>query len=540
MSRQAHSIKSVAVLLKKTIVLPVKACIPPPDIESREFISMRNFPVKSLFSLCLAATLLSACNKNGGSNGSGGGSGNEKEFVVGIAAPFTGDSSQFGIQIRMGVDLFAEQLNEKGGLEGRKLVFNYQDDAGKAEQAQTVATTLASDESVLAVIGHFNSSCSLAGKGIYESAGLVEFSPASTNVEVTKGTDYTYRNIFTDAFQGRSLATYAANVLQKKNAAILYDNDDYGTGLKESFKQEAGKLGLKIVSELAYNQNAPDFRSQLSTIQGVQPAPDILLIAGLYTQAANIARQARDLGMQVQFIGGDGVFSQQYITLGGDAAEGTFVSCPFLFDLGGPKAREFADAFRKKYNAEPDAWAALSYDAISMICEGLKQNGFERESVLEYLKTIKSPETAYNGVVGDTYFDEEGDCKRPVQMAQVKGGKFVAAEMQLNSEGKPVPASALAGDAATAGQSATATAPADGATTGAATAVPPAPATSPAPTAVPTPSPTPAATPASTPEATPVATPAATPVETPAATATPATPATPAVADEVTSPTGAQ
>lgn len=397
-----------------------------------------------LFTMIAAASFMAGCNKAGTDGaGSGSGGGNDAEFVIGIAAPFTGDSSQFGTQIRMGADLFAEQLNEKGGLKGRKLVFTYGDDAGKVDQAQTVATTLASDESVLAVVGHFNSSCSLAGKGIYASGGVVQFSPASTNVEVTRDTDYTYRNIFTDEFQGQSLATYAHNVLQKRNAAILFENDDYGTGLKDSFKAKAASLGLNVATELAYDRNAPDFRSQLTTIQGMQPPPDVLLIAGLYTQAANIARQARDLGLQMQFIGGDGVFSDQYITLGAGAVEGSIISCPFLFDLGGKEAQNFAEAFRKKYNQEPDAWAALTYDAMGMICAGLEKNGFERASVLEYLKTINSPESAYKGVVGATYFDEEGDCKRPVQMAQVKGGKFVAADMQLSPEGQPVPASAL-------------------------------------------------------------------------------------------------
>lgn len=384
----------------------------------------------------LAASVLAGCNKDAGTGG-GSASGNSSEkFVLGIAAPFTGDSGEFGTQIKMGVELFQDEINAAGGVNNRKLELIFEDDGGKAEQAQSVATSLAGNPDVLAVVGHFNSSCSLAGKPIYSSADLVLFSPASTNVTVTRDSDYVFRNIFTDEFQGQSLAEYAGTILGKKNVAILYDNDDYGTGLKDSFKGKASQVGLNVVTELAFNKDAPDFRSQLTTLQGAQPTPDIILIAGLYTQAANIARQARDMGIQTQLIGGDGVFSQQFITLGKDAAEGSIVSCPFLFDLGGDKAKKFGEAFRKKFNREPDAWAALSYDAASMICEGLKKNGFERKAVAEYLKSVNSPETAYEGVVGNTFFDEEGDCKRPVQMATVKGGKFVAAEKQLD----PAPA----------------------------------------------------------------------------------------------------
>lgn len=401
---------------------------------------MRLFSFRKLFIASVSAGVLAGCGGNNGGSSGGGQAGGGDEFVLGVAAPFTGDSSEFGAQIRMAVDLYMEQLNADGGLNGRMLRLEYGDDAGNATQAQTIATGLASDEAVLGVIGHFNSSCSLAGKGLYSSAGMVMFSPASTNVDVTKDTDYVYRNIFTDDFQGQSLATYAATVLGKQNAAILYDNDDYGIGLKESFKKKATELGLNVGTELAYNTNAPDFRSQLTTIQGMQPAPDIILVAGLYTQAANIARQARDMGIQTQLIGGDGVFSTKFVELAGSAAEGAFVSCPFLFDLGGEKASEFAEAFREKYSIEPDAWAALSYDAISIMCEGLKQNGFTREAILEYLQSLDSVENAYEGVVGKTFFDENGDTKRPVQMATVRDGKFVAAEKQLQADGGAAPA----------------------------------------------------------------------------------------------------
>src|SRR5690606_37319352 len=128
----------------------------------------------------------------GGSSSAGSGD----TVTIGIAAPLTGNSSEFGKQIQMGVEMLAEELNKDGGIDGKQIKLSLQDDAGKADQAQSVASTLAGDESVVAVIGHFNSSCSLAGKPIYTEGGLVMFSPASTNVEVTKNSEYVYRNIF--------------------------------------------------------------------------------------------------------------------------------------------------------------------------------------------------------------------------------------------------------------------------------------------------------------------------------------------------------
>ena len=358
-------------------------------------------------------------------------------FTLGLAGPFTGSSAELGIPGKMAVELFVSKLNAAGGINGRQLKINVQDDAGKASEAQTVASSLASDESVLAVIGHYNSSCSLNGKPIYTQAKMVMFSPASTNVEVTTNSEYVYRDIYTDKFQGESLAQYCT-VVGLKNVAILFDNDDYGVGLKQSFKSRGHELGVHVAVEEAYNREQPDYRSQLTAIQGLQPPPDAILVAGLYNEAANIARQSRELGIKAQFLGGDGVFSQQFITLAGAAAEGTLVSTPFLFDLGTDKATKFAEAYRAKYHREPDAWSALSYDAISIVCEGIRKNGFTRDAVLQYLKSVNSPDTAFDGLAGKTFFDAHGDCKKPVQIAQVRGGKFVAAEKQLGVDGKVV------------------------------------------------------------------------------------------------------
>lgn len=391
----------------------------------------------SALAALVLAVLAAGCDQRGGDRQSGGGetTGTAARTTqgdavwVGVAGPFTGDSSEFGVQIQMGVQLAADEINAKGGLNDRPIRLQERDDAGKPAEAQNVATMLATNPKIMAVIGHFNSSCSLAGKPAYTQGKVVLLSPGSTNVTVTQDSEYVFRNIFTDDFQGQQLAEYAANVLGVKRVAILYDNDDYGTGLKDSFKSRAPGLGLSVVSETPYTTDTNDFRSQIETLRSSNP--DLILIAGLYKAAGVVAKQARELGVKTQLIGGDGLFSQQLITLGGDAVEGTIVTCPFLFDLGGERARQFAQAFREKWNRDPDAWAVLSYDALNLIADGLRNRGISREAVLEHLKSIDSPEKAFEGVAGKLYFDEEGDCRRPVHVAIVRNGKFVAAEKQL-------------------------------------------------------------------------------------------------------------
>lgn len=378
--------------------------------------------------------------------------------VLGVAGPFTGNNAEFGVQIRMGVELAAEELNKAGGINGRQVKLEIGDDQGSGAEAQNVATKFSNNPDMVAVIGHFNSSCSLAGKGTYTEAKMVMFSPGSTNVDVTKNSDYVYRNIFTDEFQGQSLANYAGNVLKAKTVAILFDNDDYGKGLKDSFTNRAKQLGLNIAQTTAYGKDTNDFRSQLETVRGANA--DVLLIAGLYNHAAVIAKQAKELGIKTQLMGGDGVFSQEFINLAGDSAEGAFITCPFLFDLSGERGKKFSEIFKAKYNREPDAWAALSYDAFNIIADGLKKNGVSREAVLKHLQGINSAATAFDGLTGKTYFDAEGDCKKPVQVSMVKGGKFVAAEKQLSPEGTAMSSSEMAGGSAATAATTPAAAPA--------------------------------------------------------------------------------
>ena len=349
--------------------------------------------------------------------------------VIGFAGPLTGPSAQFGVQMRRGAELAIEALNAAGGVKGVQLSAQYEDDAANPREAGSVAQKLASNPNVVAVVGHFNSSCSLAGKPKYGEAGVVQITPASTNVKVCKGSDWTFRNIYDDAFQGQTLATYAKSVLGLKKVAIFFDNDDYGIGLKDSFLAQANKEGLEVVFIQAYGRETTDYRPHLSRFAELKP--EAIMVAGLFDAAAKIAKQARELGIGVPLLGGDGVLSDEYVKLGQAAADDTYISCPFLFELGGEKAAEFRKKYEAKYAQKPDAWAALAFDAVNILAHAIEQKGWERKAIRDHLAAMSGPETAYAGVTGVTFFDANGDCKKPIQMAVVRDGKIVAAPKQL-------------------------------------------------------------------------------------------------------------
>ncbi len=361
-----------------------------------------------------------------------------RELKVAVAAPFTGNAAAFGEMIRRGAELRAKEINDAGGVNGMKFTLVFEDDAGKDAEASLVAERLANNLQILAVVGHFNSSCSLAGKPIYQRAGIVELSPGSTNVTVCEGSDWTFRNLYRDDFQGKFIAQYIDKILTDlQSVAVFFDNDDYGRGLRNAFVEEAEKIGLDLVASEAYDRDNTDFKAQLTSIKA--KGPDAVFISGLYTEAGLIAKQARESGIEAQFFGADGVDSPDFLTIAGKAAEGTYLTTPFTFGAAGEDALQMAANFEEMHGVAPDTWAALTYDAVGMIADALEKTynaeaavADNRKAIRDHLASLDTPEEGYKGVTGLTYFDINGDTvNKPAYVKIVKDGQFVAADQQL-------------------------------------------------------------------------------------------------------------
>ena len=362
----------------------------------------------------------------------------QKELKVAVAAPFTGGSAAFGEMIRRGAELREKEINEAGGINGMKLTLIFEDDAGKDSEASLVAERIATNLQILAVVGHFNSACSLAGKPIYKRAGIVELSPGSTNVTVCEGSDWTFRNLYRDDFQGKFIAQYISKILTDlKSVAVFFDNDDYGRGLRNSFVAEAERIGLNLVASEAYDRDNTDFKAQLTSIKAKNP--DAIFISGLYSEAGLIAKQAREAGITAQLFGADGVDSPDFLIIAGSSAEGTYLTTPFTFGAAGAEAQQMAANFETLHGVAPDTWAALTYDAVGMIAEALEKTynaeasiAENRKAIRDHLASLDTPEEGYKGVTGLTYFDIHGDTvNKPAYVKIVKDGQFVAADQQL-------------------------------------------------------------------------------------------------------------
>lgn len=387
-----------------------------------------------------AANNAGTSGEDGGSSTTASGTGSTsaaaQTVTLGVAGPMTGDSAALGLMLKRGAELARQHLNEAGGINGKQVNLRIEDDQANAAQAATVANNLAGDPSVLAVVGHFNSSCSNSAKPAYSAQGMVMVSPASTAVNVTQNSDFVFRTIFTDASQGASLAVYAARVMGLKRVAVLFDNDDYGTGLKDSFVTKATSLGVEVVSETAYNRGNPDFNSQIAAIKGENI--DAIIIAGLYSEAALLVRRAREEGLTVPILGGDGIFSDEFITLAGEAAaEGAIVTCPAVIDeqdTSDERMVKFLQDFRTLHGVAPDSWALQGYDTVMLVADIIKRHGATRQAIHEGIRKMTSPETAFQGITGPTYFDENGDSRKPITFAKVRNGRWTLADNQLSLE----------------------------------------------------------------------------------------------------------
>jgi branched-chain amino acid transport system substrate-binding protein len=255
-----------------------------------------------------------------------------------------------------------------------------------------------------------------------QAAKVPMVSPSSTNEKVTAVGDYIFRACFIDPFQGYVMAKFATDTLKLKKAAILRDvRNDYSVGLAKVFNDNFTKLGGQIVDNQSYSSGDVDFKAQLTNIKSA--APQALYIPGYYTDVGLIARQAREVGLTVPLLGGDGWDSEKLYEIGGAALEGSYFSNHYSVDDPSPRIQEFVAKFKKAYGGQvPDSLAAQAYDAAGMLYDAMKRaNDISGPAVRDALAQTKD----YRGVTGDITMDDKRNATKPAVVLRVgKGGKY--------------------------------------------------------------------------------------------------------------------
>jgi len=354
---------------------------------------------------------------------------------IAVAAPLTGPAASYGENIKSGVETKIEEFNAAGGVNGVPVEVAYFDELCEPREAAVVAPRIVGDEDIVGVVGHVCSSAHLAALPTYVRMGMPVISPTATNVNISQqntdnqGKVWSFRNVYRDDYQGYFLAHYVKDILQLEKVAVFYENNDYGIGLKNAFVEEAKNIDLNVVGEEGYVKGATDFAPQLTRLRGADP--DGLFISGYYNEGALIAAQAENLGMDVVKFGADGLDNVDYINLAGDAANNTYMTVPFLAEAAPEHAQDFIRKFEEKYQRDLDWMSANAYDAAGKFVAAVTAVGTDRAAIRDYLASINSPDNAYIGITGPTFFNEFGDPEKSAFVKMVKDGAFTAAPEQM-------------------------------------------------------------------------------------------------------------
>jgi branched-chain amino acid transport system substrate-binding protein len=368
---------------------------------------MKLYAITAAMAVIVAGTFV-ACDKN------------SKEIKVGGIGPVTGEAATFGASTKNGMDMALAEWNGKGGVLGKQVKMAFADDKGDPAEAATVYTKLIEQDKSCAIIGTVMSKCSLAGAPICQNAKIPMIATSSTNPKVTLVGNYVFRVCFIDPFQGTVGAKFAFEDLKARKAACIFDvGNDYTKGLSEFFKAKFTSLGGEVVGYEGHATGTTDFKAQLTKVLAAKP--DILYVSDYYNDVALIAKQARELGFKGPLVGGDGWDSPKLMEVGGAAVEGCFFTNHYSQDDTSPMVQNFVKAYQAKYNAAPDALAALGYDATNIMLDAIQKAG---STDGDKIKDSMAKED-FQGVTGHVRFDGDRNPVKSAVIIEIKGGKQV-------------------------------------------------------------------------------------------------------------------
>lgn len=344
----------------------------------------------------------------------------EDTLLIGEVGALTGAQATFGISSRNGIEMAINEANAAGGVKGKKISVRVYDDQSKPEEAGNAATRLISQDRVALILGEVASSNSLAMAPKAQAGQVPMITPSSTDPKVTEVGDYIFRVCFTDAFQGFVMAKFARENLKLQQVGILRDQKSaYSVGLATVFAHKFTEMGGKIVGDEAYSAGDSDFRAQLTTLKGGKP--DGIYAPGYYSDVGVIARQARQAGLNVPLMGGDGWDSPKLFELGGSAVNGNFFSNHYAANDPSERVQKFVKAYQQAYGQIPDSLAALAYDAANVAVDAMRRAPDLSGPALRdaIAKTHDFP-----GVAGNITLNSERNAVKPAVVLKVDNGEY--------------------------------------------------------------------------------------------------------------------
>ena len=359
---------------------------------------------------------------------SGCGTGSDKKadtIKIGVVAELTGNNATYGTSITNGIKLAVQQLNDTGGLLGKKIELVVADNKSEPAEAANAMSKLVNQDKAPVVMGLFASSSAIAASNVSEAAKVPFLAVGATNPKVTldektgKVKPNTFRVCFIDPFQGTVGANFILNELKLQKAAVYIDNSsDYAKGLAAFFKENFIKNGGTVVAEESYLQKDTDFKATLTKIKAA--APDILYVPGYYQEVGMIVKQGREMGIEIPMAGGDGWDSAKLPEIAGKAAlNNTYFSSLYSPDDDSALNKAFVSEYEKAYKVKPDVFAALAYDSALLVAEAIKNAGdTDPVKIAQSMAKING----FQGVSGTVTFDAQHNPVKSAVIIEHKDG----------------------------------------------------------------------------------------------------------------------
>ena len=345
------------------------------------------------------------------------------EALVGFFGPLSGDNAQYGQTFRNAIDLHVEQFNAEGGIDGRTVVVRAEDDRATPQEAANVAQNFAANRRMLAAVGSFSSSASMAAAPIFEENGMVQVSPTSSHPDFAGIGEHMFRIVTTQDVEGPLNAQFIEEQFSPESVAVIYRQDDWGASASEFFVEEAEAMGMDVAFSQAVVPGTKDLRPLVTGLNSSDA--DVLYLALFYADAATLAQQMQQAGLEMPVVTNSSLFNPQLMELAGDAVEGFYVPSNFSPNSDRAVVADFVSAYREKTGNTPDQFAALAYDAIGVLTSGMQDAADSGELTQESIRIALSNLDEYEGATGVLQFDDEGNALREsMTWLQIEDGDF--------------------------------------------------------------------------------------------------------------------
>lgn len=343
-----------------------------------------------------------------------------EEYKVGVVLALTGRGATYGQDSLNGMQLAVDELNAEAKKSGEPQIHMIVEDS-QSDGPKTVEAfrKLIDQEKIFVAVGFTLSDEALSAAPLAEQRKVVLFSPSASSDDLKNAGDYVFRNRESAAVQAEAVARAAVQRFGKKNIAVLHSNSANGISYRDAFVNAMVRLHHDVPEVVGYDEGKTDYSDVIEQLRAKNP--DAVYLVGLDKELGLILKESNEMGFKPQFFGSSGAISPKLLETAGPAAEGLICgSAPFHPDSTDPRIAKFVKAYKERFGNDPEYFSATSYDAIRIVAEQMKAGALDSDTLKNRLYGIKN----YNGIGGMTTFDQYGEVSKPIDLVQVKGGKF--------------------------------------------------------------------------------------------------------------------